>query len=66
LLVSPVPGAAAFVNYLKDNLYQSVEMLDLGQQINLAKVPTLADPALQGPALLAIGAALREEAPVST
>jgi MSHA biogenesis protein MshI len=60
LLVSPLPGAAGFVDYLKENLYQPVEMLDLGRRIDLAKVPTLGNPAAQGPALLAIGAALRE------
>lgn len=65
LLVSPVPGAAAFVGYLKENLYQPVEMLDLGKCVDLAKVPALADPASQGPALLAIGAALRDEEPAS-
>jgi MSHA biogenesis protein MshI len=61
LLVSPPPGAARFVDYLKENLYQPVEMLDLGKRIDIAKVPALADPASQGTALLAIGAALREE-----
>jgi MSHA biogenesis protein MshI len=60
LLVSPVPGALAFVDYLKENLYQAVDILDLNQRLDLSQVPALADPALQGPALLAIGAALRE------
>lgn len=60
VLVSPPPEAADFVDYLKENLYQPVEMLDLGRRIDLAKVPALARPASQGPALLAIGAALRE------
>ncbi len=59
LLVSPPPGAANFVDYLRENLYQPVEALDLGQRIDLAGAPLLATPAGQGPALLAIGAALR-------
>jgi len=61
LLVSPVPGAANFVEYLKENLYQPVEMLDLGKYIDLTAVPALANPIAQAPALLAIGAALRED-----
>lgn len=60
LLVVPVPGAAGFVDYLKANLYQPVEAADLGQRLDLGAVPGLADPARQGPALLAIGAALRD------
>jgi MSHA biogenesis protein MshI len=63
LLVSPVPGAAGFVDYLKGNLYQPVEPLDLGQRLDLGAVPGLADPAQQSAALVAIGAALREEEP---
>lgn len=59
LLVSPPPGAANFVDYLRENLYQPVEPLDLGQRIDLAGFPALAHPAAQGRALLAIGAALR-------
>lgn len=59
VLVAPPPGAADFVDYLKENLYQPVEMLDLGRRIDLAGVPALAKPASQGQALLAIGAALR-------
>jgi MSHA biogenesis protein MshI len=61
LLVSPPPGAAKFVDYLRENLYQPVEMLDFAKQIDIAKVTALAKPAAQGQALLAIGAALREE-----
>lgn len=61
LLVAPVAGANGFVDYLKANLYQPVESLDLAQVIDLDAVPTLADPARQSEALLAIGAALRQE-----
>jgi MSHA biogenesis protein MshI len=64
LLVSPPPGAAKFVDYLRENLYQPVETLDFAKHVDIARVPALASPALQGQALLAIGAALREEGPV--
>ena len=62
LLVAPFPGAAGFIEYLKSNLYQAVEVLDLGEQIDLSLFPALAEPVAQGPALLAIGAALRDGA----
>lgn len=61
LLVSPPPGAAKFVDYLRENLYQPVEAIDLGRQVDLSRVPALANPTAQAQALLAIGAALREE-----
>lgn len=60
LLVAPFPGAAAFVDYLRNNLYQAVELLDLAAGIDCAGVPQLADPGRQAEALLAIGAALRD------
>lgn len=59
LLVSPPPGAADFVDYLTENLYQPVAMLDLGQRIDLSAVPRLSNPAVQSAALGAIGGALR-------
>lgn len=61
LLVAPMPGADAFVEYLKSNLYQPVELLDLGAAVDLTAVPALASVEQQGRALLAIGAALRRE-----
>jgi MSHA biogenesis protein MshI len=61
LLVAPLPGAAAFVEYLKGNLYQPVELLDLAQGLDCERVPALADPERQAEALMAIGAALRDE-----
>lgn len=64
LVVAPPYGAARFVDYLRENLYQPVEALDLSRYIDLAKVPALANPAHQGTALLAIGAALRDEGAV--
>jgi len=62
LLVVPIPGAAAFVEYLKSNLYQPVELLDFSKGLDFAAVPALAAPEQQAAALLAIGAALRVEA----
>lgn len=61
LLVAPIPGAAAFVAYLKDNLYQPVELLDLAKVLDISAIPALADAGHQAEALLVIGAALREE-----
>lgn len=61
LLVAPIPGAAAFVEYLKGNLYQPVALLDLAERLDLGAVPGLDNPAQQADALLALGAALREE-----
>lgn len=62
LLVAPRLGAMAFAEYLKGNLYQPVELLDLSQGLDIDGVPALAEPERQAQALLAIGAALREEA----
>jgi MSHA biogenesis protein MshI len=61
LLVAPMPGAGAFVEYLKSNLYQPVELLDLATVMELGGTPQLADIEMQGVALHAIGAALRSE-----
>jgi MSHA biogenesis protein MshI len=61
LLVAPLP-TAEFVDYLKANLYQQVDVMDLAQVLDLDAVPLLADPSRQSEALLAIGAALRQEA----
>ena len=64
LLVAPCLGAAALVDYLKGNLYQPVALLDLAEGLDIAAAPSLAEPAHQAQALLAIGAALRDEVPV--
>jgi MSHA biogenesis protein MshI len=61
LLVAPVAGAAGFTDYLRSNLYQPVETLDLGQRVDLSAVPGLGDPRQQTQVLLALGAALRDE-----
>lgn len=62
LVVAPLPDEGRFVSYLKTNLYQSVDMMDLSAVLDLEAVPSLADPLAQSDALLAIGAALRDEA----
>lgn len=63
LLLVPGPGIAAFAEYLKSNLYQPVEVMDLRAAIDCDAVPALADANHQAAAFLAIGAALRQEAP---
>lgn len=64
VLVAPLPGSNGFIDYLKENLYQKLDMLDLTQAVDLSAIPALADPVRQAEALLAIGAALRNEAPL--
>jgi MSHA biogenesis protein MshI len=61
LLVAPIPGAAGFIDYLKGNLYQPVETLDLAAALDLQRVPAVAASTGQAQAMLAIGAALRQE-----
>lgn len=64
VLVAALPDGNAFIDFLKGNLYQPVEMLDLAAAIDLDAIPALFDPVRQAGALLSIGAALRSEAPV--
>ncbi len=60
-LVLAPSGADGLQDYLGSNLYTRVETLDLGQVLDLAGVPELADPARQQRFFVAIGAALRDE-----
>lgn len=62
LVVAPIAVGSGFIDYLRSNLYQPVEVMDLSKVLDLEPVPRLADPMQQADALLAIGAALREEA----
>ena len=64
VLVAALPGDNGFIDYMKENLYQKVEMLDLAQAVDLGAIPALADPVRQAEALSAIGAALRNEVPI--
>ncbi|MFN0183981.1 MAG: type IV pilus biogenesis protein PilM [Aquabacterium sp.] len=60
LLLVPAAGVAGLADHLRELLYVPVELLDLADHLDLSEVPELADPALLGPHLSAIGAALRE------
>lgn len=60
LMIGPLPGGEAFVNYLGMNLSLPVAMVDLGDVLDLGAVPRLADTAAQADAWLALGAALRD------
>lgn len=63
LLLSPVAGAQALRQHLADNLYLPVELLDLGQVLDLQAAPALAQPDAQARGLHLIGAAMRDLAP---
>lgn len=64
VLVTPMPGVQALTEHLGPLLYVPVLPLDLGELMDLSAVPGLADDALAlNQALLAIGAALRDDAP---
>jgi MSHA biogenesis protein MshI len=58
-LVLAPSGAEGLQDYLASNLYTRVETLDLGQVLDIAGIPELADPARQQRFFVAIGAALR-------
>jgi MSHA biogenesis protein MshI len=60
LLVGPLPGGEAFVDYLRANLSLPVASANLGAVMDLAQAPELANPAVQADAWLALGAALRD------
>lgn len=61
LLVGPLPGGEAFVEYLRNNLSLPVASANLADVMNLEATPRLAEAALQADAWLALGAALREQ-----
>ncbi len=65
LLVAPVPGAAGFIDYLKSNVYQTVEPLLLSTRMDTSRIPGMDDPVRQNAALMSIGAALRDESAVA-
>lgn len=60
LMIGPLPGGEAFVNYLGMNLSLPVAMVDLAATLDIGAVPQLADVAAQADAWLALGAALRD------
>lgn len=60
LILAPT-GSVGLHEYLAQNLYLPVEVLDLDNVLDLDKVPELRDPAQQARYFLALGAALRDE-----
>lgn len=59
LLIAPFPGATAARAYLADNLYVPVDLLDLGEVLDLQEAPQLEAADAQSRGLQIIGAALR-------
>lgn len=59
LLIAPFPGVAAVRDYLADNLYVPVDLLDLGEVLDLQEAPQLEAADAQSRGLQIIGAALR-------
>lgn len=60
LLVGPIAGGEAFVDYLRSNLSLPVVTANLAEVMDLSATPLLVNPAAQADAWLALGAALRE------
>lgn len=60
LLIGPLPGGEAFVEYLRGNLSLPVAAADLSTVMDFAAVPRLTEVAAQAEAWLVLGAALRE------
>lgn len=61
LLVGPLPGGDAFIEYLGANLSLPVERANLADVFDIEATPGLADTAAQAENWLALGAALREQ-----
>jgi MSHA biogenesis protein MshI len=61
LLIGPLPGGEAFIDYLRANLSLPVERADLAAVLDIEATPRLADAAEQANGWLALGAALREQ-----
>jgi MSHA biogenesis protein MshI len=61
LLVGPLPGGEAFLDYLRSNLSLPVASANLAEVLDIDAVPRLAEATLQADAWLALGAALREQ-----
>lgn len=62
-LVVAGAGLEAFMAYLREILYLPVQALSLGEVLDLSRVTELQSPQEQAAYLIAIGAALRDEAP---
>jgi MSHA biogenesis protein MshI len=61
LMLAPLPEDAELQTYFSENLYVTVEELQLQDAIDISGVPELASSAAQGDRFMAIGAALRQE-----
>jgi len=61
VVLSQVPAAEQFAEYLRSNLTVPVAMLDMAQFVDFPGVPELRDPLRQSQCLQMIGAAMREE-----
>lgn len=61
LLIGPLPGGEAFVEYLRANLSLPVKSADLSEVLDIEATPRLAETAAQAESWLALGAALREQ-----
>jgi len=61
LLVGPLPGGEAFVQYLGSNLSLPVTAANLAEVMDFTATPRLTETAVQAEAWLALGAALRDE-----
>ena len=61
LMLAPLPEDAELQTYFSENLYVTVEELQLQDALDISGVPELASSAAQGDRFMAIGAALRQE-----
>lgn len=63
VLLAPLPESMGLLSYLADNLYVPVEEIQLERKLNISQIAGLDPRAVNAEQLLAIGAALRDEAP---
>jgi MSHA biogenesis protein MshI len=61
LMLAPLPEDAELQTYFSENLYVTVEELQLQDALDISGVPELASSAAQADRFMAIGAALRQE-----
>jgi len=61
LLVGPLPGGQAFIEYLRNNLSLPVMQANLAEVLDITATPRLAEASAQADCWLALGAALREQ-----
>ncbi|MDO9600843.1 MAG: hypothetical protein Q7J02_00865, partial [Rhodocyclaceae bacterium] len=61
LLVGPLPGGTAFIEYLGGNLSLPVAPANLAEVMDFTATPRLKETSAQADAWLALGAALRDK-----